>query len=65
MPQNQPLLANSFHICWEVQEMFPESSLKSEIDGQRCAGGVGDDYSLATVFREEIIPKNEGRILWQ
>lgn len=67
MPQNQPLLANSFPIFffWEMQAMFPESSLKSEIDGYRCADGVGDDHSLATVCREEIVSRDEGRILWQ
>lgn len=65
MPQNQPLLANSFCIsCW-VQGMLAESVPKSEIDGQQRAGGVGDDHSLATVCMEEIIPRNESKILWQ
>lgn len=48
-----------------MQAMFLESSLKSEIDGHGCAGGVGDDHSLATVCREEIVSRDEGRILWQ
>jgi hypothetical protein len=45
--------------------MLAESVPKSEIDGQQRAGGVGDDHSLATVCMEEIIPRNESKILWQ
>lgn len=45
--------------------MCLESSPKSEIEGHWCAGGVGDGHSLATVCREEMVSRDEGRILWQ